>query len=550
MFFCEIPIKIPHFYAGFLYFLDNYSHKAYNNYESNRPKGGARTFNNRKGDVSILKPKKIAAALSACMLICAGMSAMPTGADYVPHGDEDLRNAVHMIHRDTRDKIPDINRDKIVNVLDALYIKREMLYGKRFPGENDDTSVIPTINIDRVNGLDDDFICGVDVSSIISLEQSGCKFYDFDGKEQDIFKTLADSGVNYIRVRVWNNPYNSSGNGYGGGNCDAAKAAEIGARAARYGMKLLVDFHYSDFWCDPSAQRAPKQWAGMDINRKCSALYDYTKQSLQTIINTGADVGMVQVGNETVSGMSGETSWDNIAALMNSGSRAVRDTSRQISVALHFTNPEKSGHYTYITQQLKKYNVDYDVFATSYYPYWHGTPENLTSVLRDVAVSCNKKVMVAETSYCYTYDNGDMHNNVIGSDATSMTYEVSVQGQAKLVRDVAAAVANVSEAGLGVFYWEPAWIPVPSSDWNGQSALWERYGSGWASSFSAEYDPDNAGKWYGGSAWDNQAMFDFSGRPLESLRVFSYIFTGARIGEKVELRGVPHAIVRPDRKGR
>lgn len=126
--------------------------------------------------------------------------------------------------------------------------------------EKDSEVVHSSINIEKVTGISDETIRGVDVSSVISLENSGVKFFNFEGEEQDIFKTLAESGVNYIRVRVWNNPYDSEGNGYGGGNNDIDTAIEIGKRATQYGMKLLVDFHYSDFWADPAKQQAPKEW--------------------------------------------------------------------------------------------------------------------------------------------------------------------------------------------------------------------------------------------------------------------------------------------------
>ena len=105
--------------------------------------------------------------------------------------------------------------------------------------------------------LPKDFILGMDVSSVLAEERSGVVYRGFDGKEQDLFLTLAQCGINMIRVRVWNRPFDAQGRGYGGGNCDVAAAAESGRRAAEHGMKLLVDFHYSDFWADPGKQFAP-----------------------------------------------------------------------------------------------------------------------------------------------------------------------------------------------------------------------------------------------------------------------------------------------------
>ena len=131
-----------------------------------------------------------------------------------------------------------------------------------------------SLYVRKIEDLPEDFIFGMDVSSVLSLENSGVRFYDYEGNEEDLFKILAESGITHIRVRVWNDPYDSKGNGYGGGNCDINTAAEIGKRAAKYGLKLIVDFHYSDFWADPAKQMAPKAWRDMDIDTKANALYE------------------------------------------------------------------------------------------------------------------------------------------------------------------------------------------------------------------------------------------------------------------------------------
>jgi arabinogalactan endo-1,4-beta-galactosidase len=389
--------------------------------------------------------------------------------------------------------------------------------------------VAADIFVQRVEGMGDDFIKGVDVSSILALEESGVKFYDEAGEEQDIFTTMSEAGVNYVRVRIWNDPYDAAGNGYGGGNNDLEKAIEIGKRATANGMKLLANFHYSDFWADPAKQQAPKAWANVSFEDKKNALYHYTKDSVQAMIDAGIDVGMVQVGNETNGAVAGERDWTRMSALFNEGSRAVREIDPDILVALHFTNPETSGRYASIADTLAKNDVDYDVFASSYYPFWHGTLSNLTTVLKNVANHYGKKVMVAETSYAYTAKDGDGHGNTAPqSSGQILNYPITVQGQAHAVTDVMQAVAHVGDAGIGVFYWEPAWIPVGPADQLAENKrIWEQYGSGWATSFATEYDPEDAGHWYGGSAVDNQALFDFNGHPLASLNVFKYADTGA-----------------------
>ena len=389
-----------------------------------------------------------------------------------------------------------------------------------------------SLYVKKVENLSDDFILGMDASSVIAEEQSGVKYYNFDGEEQDVFKTLAENGINYIRVRVWNNPYDKWGNGYGGGNNDIDKAVEIGKRATKYGMKLLVNFHYSDFWADPAKQMAPKAWKGMDIETKKQALYEYTRDSLKKLKDAKVDVGMVQIGNETNGKMCGEKTWMKIYYLMQQGSRAIREVFPKALVAVHFANPEKVTNYENYASKLKYYNLDYDVFASSYYPYWHGTLENLSAVLSNIANTYNKKVMVMETSYAYTGTDTDFHGNTIGDGSVvTKNYPYTVQGQANSVRNVIDTIAH-TQNGIGVVYWEGTWISVGTSSWEENSEKWEKYGSGWAASYADEYDPDDAGKYYGGCAVDNQAFFDATGKPLESLRVFNLV----RFGNEVELK--------------
>ncbi|MDE5932691.1 MAG: arabinogalactan endo-1,4-beta-galactosidase, partial [Lachnospiraceae bacterium] len=230
------------------------------------------------------------------------------------------------------------------------------------------------VYVEPVMGLSEDFIRGVDISSVLVEEKSGVVYYNEAGEEQDLFQTLAQNGVNYIRVRVWNDPFDENGNGYGGGNNDTAAAAEIGARAAKYGMKLCVDYHYSDFWADPNKQQCPKAWEGMAIEDKSEALYQFTKESLSEIIDAGAVVGMVQIGNEINNGMSGETDWTKRRQLMQAGSEAVREiaqeTGQDIQIAVHFTDvSDKSGTLDNAQKLLEK-EIDYDIFAVSYYPFW------------------------------------------------------------------------------------------------------------------------------------------------------------------------------------
>lgn len=386
------------------------------------------------------------------------------------------------------------------------------------------------IYVEPVDGISDDFIRGMDASAVLSVENSGARYYNFDGEEQDVFETLAQAGVNYIRLRVWNDPYDEDGNGYGGGDNDLATAIVLGKRATQYGMKVSIDFHYSDFWADPKKQFAPKAWEDMTVDEKSDALYDYTKESLKELLDAGVNVTMVQVGNEINNGMSGETEVPNVMQLLSSGSKAVREIAkeydRDIQIVLHYTNIENNDEIDTAASNLEEYGVDYDIFGLSYYPFWDGDNENMQTVAKNLMDNYGKKVIIAETSYLYTTEDGDGFGNSFDGSKDDLVegYGATVQSQATMIRDICAAA---NEAGVaGMFYWEGTWIPVGSADQD-NSALWEKYGSGWASSYSIKYDPDDAGKYYGGCSWDNQAMFDFTGHPLASLNVFKYLKYGS-----------------------
>ena len=391
-----------------------------------------------------------------------------------------------------------------------------------------------SLYVRKVEDLPDDFIMGMDLSSVLAEEASGVKYYGYDGREQDIFLTLAQSGITHIRVRVWNDPFDADGNGFGGGNCDIDTAVEIGKRATKYGLKLILDFHYSDFWADPSKQMVPRAWKDMDIADKTVAAYEYTKECLEKLKAAKVEVGMVQTGNETNAALAGETTWFNIQYIMQAGARATREVFPEALVAVHFANPETPDRYRSWASKLDYYSVDYDVFATSYYPYWHGSLDNLADILSEIAETYDKKVMVMETSYAYMAEDTDFSGNTIGEGGEVKGYPFSVQGQTNCIVDIIDTIANKTKNGIGVVYWEGAWITVGTESWEKNHEIWEKYGSGWASSYASAYDPKDAGKYYGGSAVDNQAMFDSTGHPLESLKLFQLVKTGNAAEIKAE----------------
>ena len=412
------------------------------------------------------------------------------------------------------------------------------------------------IAVTKVNKLSSDFIMGMDISSMISELESGVVYRDYDGNElatlDDICRFIKEQGINHIRVRVWNNPYDANGNGYGGGNNDVAKAKEFADACRNAGLKMLVDFHCSDLWTDPSKQQEPKAWKGYTLEQKKEALNTYITESLNTIDPSKDVVDMVQVGNETTGGFIGETNVRNMCVLFSAGAAGVKTYNPDVKVVIHVESPHKGTMVTW-AGNLQDNNVNYDILATSYYPYWHGTLDNLKQQFETVKNTYCKDVMVAETSYAYTLEDSDGHANTVrvgnndnGADTTEPFTE---QGQATAIRNL---INTVNEAGgLGVYYWEPAWLTVGNTKgltgdaYNAQvkenQEKWEKYGSGWASSYANEYDSKDAGKWYGGSAVDNEAMFYPDGTATPALHVWNYVKTGA-VSNLVSVEGFDSAL--------
>lgn len=367
-----------------------------------------------------------------------------------------------------------------------------------------------------VKKLPQGYIIGMDMSMTIAQENSGVKYKNNNGEEEDVFKIIHDAGINYVRVRVWNNPYDAEGNGYGGGNTDINNAIEISKRASKYDLKMLIDFHYSDFWADVKKQQCPKQWQQMNIDEKVSAIYEYTFNSIEMLLDEGADIGMVQIGNEIDIGIAGEYSEESAMKLLASASKAVRDVSAQnnkdIKIVVHFGSSDDSV-IKYKADMLALYNIDYDVFGISFYTFWGNTVDRAKECLLYVKEKYNKETCILETSWSYTEEDGDGFANSFSESAVS-DYEVSVEGQKKYILDIVKAAYDAD--AIGVFYWGGEWIPVGRNK-EENTVLWEQYGSGWASSFAGEYDSEDAGRYYGGSGWDNQALFDFEGKALDSL---------------------------------
>ncbi|VEI19401.1 Arabinogalactan endo-1,4-beta-galactosidase precursor [Serratia plymuthica] len=178
------------------------------------------------------------------------------------------------------------------------------------------------------------FIKGVDISTLADVEQHGGKFYDQNNVQQDPLVILKHNGVNYVRLRLWVDPQDSAGQPYGAGNNNLATTLALAKRVKAQGMKLLLDFHYSDFWTDPGKQFKPKAWDKMSYDQLKTTIHDYTRDTIASFKQQGVLPDMVQIGNEINGGIlwpegkswgQGGGEFDRLAGLLNAAIAGLRE---------------------------------------------------------------------------------------------------------------------------------------------------------------------------------------------------------------------------------
>lgn len=370
-------------------------------------------------------------------------------------------------------------------------------------------TALAAVQVNPIENLSTDFIKGADVSIMPELERNGTKFYD-NGIEQDGLTILKNHGVNWIRVRIWNNPYVVGPEGVGGGNTDEAKAIEMAKRAKALGMKVLVDFHYSDFWVDPGQQKKPDAWKNDSGDKLVDDVYAYTAKVMQDFNVQGVTPDMVQVGNELNNGMlwpEAQLTEDNpngykfLAKLLNAGLQAVHDNDKdnKVKTMIHLAGVDVNLYHTFFDNLIVKNKVnDFDIIGMSFYPFWHGTMDDLKNTMNDVSAKYNKDVIAVETAFGYTLEDADFEKNNFGTNEEKVGgYKATVQGQATGLRDVMATVASVNDnRGLGIFYWAPDWVINEKVGWKSNG---------------------------GGNGWDNLTLFDTKGNALESMDTFNLV---------------------------
>lgn len=367
------------------------------------------------------------------------------------------------------------------------------------------------------NAMPADFIKGADISTLLEAEQHGAKFYNQNGQQQDAIAILKANGVNTVRLRLWVDPQDADGNTYGGGSNNLENTIALAKRVKAQGLKLLLDFHYSDFWTDPGKQFKPKAWEKMDYPQLKTAIHDYTRDTIARFKKEGVLPDMVQIGNEINGGIlwpegkswgQGGGEFDRLAGLLTAAIGGLKENltdGEQVKVMLHLAEGTKNDTFRWWFDEITRRNVPFDIIGLSMYTYWNGPISALKANMDDISKRYNKDVIVVEAAYGYTLDNCDnAENSFQAKEEKDGGYPGTVQGQYDYIHDLMQAVIDVPDhRGKGIFYWEPTWIAVP--------------GTTWATKAGMKYIHD---EWKEGNARENQALFDCHGKVLPSITVF------------------------------
>jgi arabinogalactan endo-1,4-beta-galactosidase len=361
----------------------------------------------------------------------------------------------------------------------------------------------------------------MDISTLRETEEGGGKFFD-GGKERPLLDILKDYGTTGVRLRLWNDPFDADGNSYLGGGCDIENLLATAKRAKSRGMSFMLDFHYSDFWTDPSRQLLPKAWRNKSLSETAGLVYEYTLKTLARCKSEGVYPDYVQIGNEITGGtlwplgrveydetLKRRVGYESLAELLKAGVRGVTDSAgggARPKVILHLERSGDNECYRDWFDNITRLGVEFDIIGLSYYPYWHGTLKELEYNMRDISARYGKDLMVVETSYAFTEEHFSkepsaklvISGNLPTGDAPP--FPLTKDGQRGFIKALLETLSGI-ERSRGMYYWEPGWLPVP--------------GSSWSSAGAREYMGES--EKLGGNEWANQCLFDYQGRALPAL---------------------------------
>jgi arabinogalactan endo-1,4-beta-galactosidase len=329
------------------------------------------------------------------------------------------------------------------------------------------------------------FYYGADLSYLNEMEDCGAIYKDSENKAKNPYQIFKEAGTNLVRVRLWHNPEWTNYSNY-------QDVKETIRKAKEQNMQVLLDFHYSDTWADPSAQIIPAAWKEQINNKEAlgELLYDYTYKTLQDLNAADLLPEIIQVGNETNPMILQDEElvwpidWERNAYLFNKGIQAVRDiaknSGKKVEVMLHIAQPENG--LWWFKDATANGITDFDWIGLSYYPIWSDYKLNdVGSALKTLVDTYKKRLMVVETAYPFTMENKDEANNILDNKALVSGYPASQQGQLDYLNKLAETI-KIS-GGEGLVYWEPAWVSTSCN------TLWGT-----------------------GSHWENAALFDFNNK--------------------------------------
>ena len=367
-------------------------------------------------------------------------------------------------------------------------------------------------------------ILGIDVSTYFEEKKANARYF-LNGKEIDPLKIFKDNGVSHMRIRIWNDPYSKDKKPYKGGTCDVNNLLKLALLAKEYGFKVVPDFHYSDFWVDPGKQFIPKAWANESYESLLIKIREFTKNTLLKLKENGIEINMLQIGNEITNGMlwpigkltdNGEGkkrgNYDVLCAFLKEGIKSAKEIYPNAKIILHLERSGDAKVYQEFFSEMQQHDVQYDIIGASYYPYWHGSFDQLFANLDACKKRFNKEVMIMELGYGFTLEDYILTNNgaphlVINEEKLkemkeALPYPLNEEGQANFIEKFVSLCKKHGVAGI--FYWEPLWIP-------GEDICW-------ASSEGQEYI-NEVGKSQR-NEWANQCLFDYKGNALKALNKF------------------------------
>jgi arabinogalactan endo-1,4-beta-galactosidase len=318
-----------------------------------------------------------------------------------------------------------------------------------------------------------DFYKGMDISFLPEFLDEGMQITDFDGTVTEPFPLMEKYGVNAIRLRIWNNPENiPESKGY----CSLSHTIAMAHKIKTHNMNFMLDFHYSDYWADPSQQNKPKSWVDLSLDDLEEAVFRYTRDTLLTLQAEGVMPDMVQIGNEIRSGLlfpEGELpNYAGMVRLVNAGIRGARSVAQAdlLQVIIHL---DQGGRYHYIkewfTNALANGLMDFDIIGLSYYPFWHGTFMDLQKTLKQLIEDYNKPLMILETAHAWRKSK---HGFIDEKQEKIAGFPATPEGQHKVLDMVMNIMASLpNNMGMGMYYWEPLCVPR-----NGQGGWSENMG--------------------------------------------------------------------------